>query len=213
MNVIYSIRKEYIDRIFSLEKDLEFRNRIGKEVKPGDLIYFYVTKSGGGSGSVVGHVKIKEIIEIPHHKVGTYFMLPFYVKKYGTEEEKNTVKKAMTINLKEYDNSLVLSYLFQKNALDYMKEKSRPPEIWPLYKGDLRKYNEAKHKEKKLYDRCDKWAKEIGFYNKYDESNWKYAILLINPVRYEEAKMISEFKNKKGNYLKKAPQSWCYIEE
>ncbi|WP_097006335.1 ASCH domain-containing protein [Lacrimispora amygdalina] len=150
MNVIYSIHKEYIDRIFSLEKNLEFRNRIGKEVKPGDLIYFYETKSGGGSGFVVGYAKIKDIIEIPYHKIGTYFMMPFYVEKYGTKEEKGTVKKAMEINLKGFDNSLVLSYLFQEGALDIMKKTSCPPKLWPKYEYDLKKYNEARIK-KEIY--------------------------------------------------------------
>lgn len=212
MDILMPIHKPYTDRIFDGTKIMEFRTRIGKDIHCGDTIYVYETKNNSGSGSVIGSVKIKNIISIPKVKVGTYFLLPYYVKKFGTEEEKKTVKKAMGIELNGYCNSLVLNYLFQDAALSYMASTKSPPSPWPLYGSGLMDYNNAKRKEDDLCGRCDKWGNEIGFYDEYDESNWKIAILLENPVLFKTPRKIEEFRGRNGNNLTRAPQSWCYLQ-
>ena len=50
----------------------------------------------------------------------------------------------------------------------------------------------------------------MGFYDDCDESYWKYAIVIKNPVRYPVAKEITSFKDKNGNPITKTPQSWMY---
>lgn len=208
-----SVHKPYTDMIFNGTKMMEFRKRIGKDVHCGDTIYVYETKKNSGSGSVIGSVKIKNIIPIPKVKVGTYFLLPYFVEKYGTEEEKETVKRVMRIKFNGYNSSLALSYLFQTDALSYIEENKVPPSPWPLYGSSLKEYNEAKHKEGDLCTRCDEWGKKIGFYNQYDESDWKITILLENPVLFKTPKKIEEFRGRNGNRLTRAPQSWCYLEK
>lgn len=207
-----SVHKPYTDRVFNGTKMMEFRKRIGKDVHCGDTIYVYETKKNSGSGSVIGSVKIKSILLIPKIKVGTYFLLPYYVEQYGTEEEKETVKRAMRIKFDGYNSSLVLSYLFQADALSYIEKNNVPPSPWPLYGSSLKEYNEAKRKEGDLCARCDEWGKKIGFYNQYDESDWKIAILLENPVLFKTPKKIEEFRGRNGNRLTRAPQSWCYLQ-
>lgn len=212
MDILMPIHKPYTDRIFDGTKIMEFRTRIGKDIHCGDTIYVYETKNNSGSGSVIGSVKIKNIISIPKVKVGTYFLLPYYVEQYGTEEEKETVKRAMKIKFDGYNSSLVLSYLFQADALSYIEANMVPPSPWPLYGSSLKEYNEAKCKEDDLLTRCDKWGKKIGFYNAYDESDWKIAILLENPVLFKTPRKIEEFRGRNGNNLTRAPQSWCYLQ-
>lgn len=213
MDILMSIRKPYTGRIFDGTKPMEFRTRIGKNFDCVDTIYIYETKRNSGSGSVIGSVKIKKIIPIPKMKMGTYFLLPYYVDKYGTDEEKETVKKAMDIELNGYSNSLVLSYLFQDDALSYMKETGLPPEHYHTYGSDLKEYNKAKQKENDLCERCDCWGRKIGFYDEYDESYWKFAIQLENPVLFKIPMEVGDFRCKNGNRLKRAPQGWCYVME
>jgi len=208
-----SIRKSYTDLIFSRIKLLEFRNKIGKEVNPGDKIFVYETKRGTGSGSVIGSVTIDSIIQIPHHRVGTYFILPYYVEQFGTEEDRAAVHKAMQVDLLDCDNSLVLSYLFDDYVLDHMLEFRQPVDPWEalcesLYTGKA--YLEIEKKTKNLNNDCDAWAKLIGYYDEDDISYWKYAIKLKNPVKFDKGKNIAEFRGRDERYLQKAPQSWCY---
>ena len=46
--------------------------------------------------------------------------------------------------------------------------------------------------------------------NKYEETNYKYAYVLDNIIKYEKPKNISEFKNKNGESIKNPPQSYIY---
>lgn len=216
MDILLSIRNPYTDLIFDGTKMLEFRNVIGKDVNIGDKIYIYETKSGNGSGSVIGNVEIEDIIKIPRYKIGTYFLLPYFVDKFGTKEEKETVKKATSFKLSKYDMSVVLGYLFDDEALDYMIRNDSVPDIFlnsklkRYSKENTVSYLENRQKANDLVERCDEWATRIGFYNDFDESNWKYAIKLKNPEKYKDKVEISKFLDKNKKYIKRAPQSWCY---
>lgn len=216
MNIIYAIHKKYSNLIFSGEKNLEFRMKIGVNVHKGDTVFFYETKRAAGLGKVSGSATIGDIIPISYHKVGTYFMLPYYVEKYGTEEEKAAVVKALNINLSNYDKSIVLSYLFDDHLLDYMKENDDLPDFFkypPFHGYTVAEFNERHKKAKDLCTRCDEWAKKIGFYNEEDTSYWKYAIILKKIHQFSKPRPIESFRNKKGDRIKKAPQSWCYTIE
>ena len=216
MDILLSIRKPYTNLIFDGTKMLEFRNVIGKWINVGDKIYIYETKSNGGSGSVIGYVEIEDIIKIPKYKAGAYFLLPYFVEKFGTKEEKETVRKATSFKLSRYDMSVVLGFLFDDEALTYMKKNDAVPDIF--LNSDLKRYSkesmnsylENRQKANSLVKRCDEWATKIGFYNDFDESNWKYAIKLKNPEKYKDEVEISKFVDKNKKYMKRAPQSWCY---
>lgn len=212
MNVIYSIHRRYSEKIFSGEKDIEFRNIIGKDIYIGDMIYFYETKNKGGASMVIGSAKIKDIITIPYHKVGTYFLLPYYVEKYGTEEDKKTVKHAMEIKLDHYDESIVLNYLYDEKSLNYMSLNNDVPNVLKtMFRGySIDQYNALCDRADQLCKSCDNWASRIGYYNEDKTSYWKYAIVLENPVKFKTGKPICYFKNRNGETIKKAPQGWCY---
>lgn len=212
MNIICSIHNQYTKLIFSGKKDLEFRNRIGVFVNEGDRLYVYETKNVAGSGMVIGSAIIDAIIPIPYHKQGTYFILPYYVEKYGTEEDKETVKQAMEIELDHYDKSIVLDYLYDEQSLSYMKKKRDVPDPRThMFRGySHTTYNYLCEKAKCLCRNCDDWAKTIGYYNENETSYWKYAIRLTDIVKFDSGKPIQDFRNRNGESIKKAPQSWCY---
>ena len=213
MNAIFSIHKDYIGLIFDGTKNLEFRKSIGKDLKENDIIFLYETKRDLGTGLIVGEVKVKKIVPIRFHKTGTYTMLPYFVSKYGTEEEKGQVEKAMSVHLTNFDESIVLSYLFDDWTLDYMTKNDDVPDwfkikhpLWP----NVTEYNRIHKKSADLCNRCDEWANKIGFYGKYNASYWRYIIELKEPVKYIRPLLINEFKNKNNMTIYKAPQSWCY---
>lgn len=62
-----------------------------------------------------------------------------------------------------------------------------------------------------LYNRIKRWGEEIGFYNKNGTSDWKYLILLDNPVLFNFPKPINKFKTPTGKIIEQAPQSYCYV--
>lgn len=213
MNTIYSIYKEYIQLILGDIKNLEFRTHIGKDLQVGDTIYLYETKRNHGAGAVVGSVKVKNIFKLKYHKVGTYNMLPFYVQKFGTDEEKAVVQNALSIHLSEYDDSIILNYLYNDKMLNYMKKHDEVPDPfnYPAYHGyTAEEYEERMKKSTKLCEACDAWLTKIGYYNENGNSHWNYAIELVEPIRFDDARAISEFKGKNGEKLVRPPQSWCY---
>ena len=212
MDVIFSIRKNFLDLIFDGTKNIEFRKRIGKDIHEGDTIYFYETKAAGGSGMVVGEAKIKNIKPIERKKIGSYILLPYYVEKYGSEEEKEQIKKILDIHVSGYDDSVVLSYIFDNWSLDYMKKNDRLPDPRrnPIWK-DASVYNDTHWKAQMLCERADRWGKQIGFYDTLDECCWNWIIELENPIKYSSEKYINEFTDKSGlSRITSAPQSWCY---
>lgn len=213
MDAIFSIRPPFTDMIFNGEKDLEFRSKIGNELFPGNKLYVYETKKNRGLGAVIGSVTIEQIEELPYHKIGTYNLISHFTEKYGSEEEKKTVKKAMSIRLSNYDESIVLSHLFNDRTLDYMLENDDVPDPFkqpPYYGYSVKEFNQINEKGKKLLLRCDSWLKTIGYYTENGCTLWEYMIKLKEPKRFIHPKSITEFIKRDGTALKRAPQSWCY---
>lgn len=213
MDAIFSIRKPFTDMIFCEEKDLEFRNKIGKELFPGSKIYIYETKRNSGAGAVIGSVIIESIEGLPYHKTGTYNLLSYFTEKYGTEEEKETVRKAMRIRLTQYDESVVLCHLFDDKMLDYMFENDKVPDVFkfpPFYGHSIDEFNKIKEKGRDLICRCDSWLTRIGYYTETDDAPWKYMIKVKESERFLYSKSITEFIKRDGTALTRAPQSWCY---
>ena len=215
MNTIFSIRKPYTDYIFDGIKNLEFRKKVGKNMKAGDTVFLYETKKNHGLGKVVGSAEVKNIIEIPKVKIGTYFLLPYFIEKFGTEAEKAAAAKAMQIQLSNYDPTIVLDYFYDPIALDYMKKYDEVPEPWehPYTErfSSAEEFNQSKLKADALYWKVDHWAEQIGFYDEMGESNWNYAIELQNIKKYQNPREIQEFKTMAGEALNGPPQSWCYV--
>lgn len=213
MDAVFSIRLPFTDMIFDGRKNLEFRNKIGQELFAGNKIYIYETKKHSGKGAVIGSVVIENIEDLPHHKAGTYNLLPHFVERYGTKEEKDAVRKAMGIRLTHYDESIVLSHLFNDRVLDYMIEHDDVPDprtFPPFYGYTAKEFNQIKEKGDGLIFRCDQWLHSIGYYTETGCTYWKYMIQIKDQKRFKEPKNITEFLKRDGRPLKKAPQSWCY---
>ena len=163
---------------------------------------------------VIGYFVVKETREIPHNKIGTYIYMDLYAKMFCDEETQNQINKAKKINLNGYDNSLVLSCLFRDDCLNEMMETHLPPSNFiPMNSQQIKEFNDIKKKQDNFCSNCDTWLTKIGFYNEYDESLWKYEILIDDVVRFKTPIPITNFKLQNGNYLKRAPQSFCYIQE
>lgn len=214
MNAIFSFQKKHTSLIFNGRKPVDFKNKIGKDIKENDIIYIYETKRNGGSGMVVGEVRINKIIEIKKYpKFGAYTMLPYFCNLFGTEEEKRQVEKAMSIHVSHYDDSITLDYIFDDWTLDYMKKNDEVPDRFHIEHQSLKEYGLISDRAHNLCKRCDEWAIEIGFYNDDECSLWKYIIELKNPILYEKPKKITGFHDKNGEPITKAPCPWCYVQE
>ena len=49
--------------------------------------------------------------------------------------------------------------------------------------------------------------------NESDMSNYKFALTILKPVRYDEPKSLSKFTKMDGTVVEKAPQSFVYVNE
>lgn len=210
MNTIFSIHKQYSDKIFDKTKPVEFRHKLPK-LETGDKVYIYETKKGG-CGQVVGYFTVKEIKPVQETSMASYMYAEKYAELFCDEETQKTVKKAMSIHLDEYDNSLVLCYLFMNECLNEMALSNRPPEesLNNMYKN-MKNYEKQKKKKNEFLNACDNWLREIGFFDKnYNPMNWDYEIWVDEVKRFETPLPITEFLNKNGEAIQKAPQSFCY---
>ena len=211
MNCIFSIKKQYSDLIFNKTKPIEFRNRLPKLEKD-DKVYIYETKSQG-CGKVVGYFIVDSTKKIKHNKIGTYIYMDLYADLFCDEETKRLVHKAKSINLENHYNDLVTSYLFMEDCLDEMLKTNNPPRIYDSYylKNDnFRKLQQLEQKQTCFLSDCDEWLRKIGFYDDYDYSNWEYEIRIKDVFKFEKPIDITCFQLRNGNYLKSAPQSFCY---
>lgn len=213
MNIIYPIKKQYSNLIFNHTKPYEFRNMIPKELNVGDIVFVYETKTTG-CGKVIGYFEVGAITKIDYKlsKIGTYYHMDDYARMFCDEYTQKMIEKAKQIRVENYNNAIVMSYLFQDEKLDYMLENSKLPDnpFLPTHSIEYKKYNEAKKKEHEFCDKCDKWLTDIGFYNEYDESTWKYEITIKNPTLFERPIDITWFKAKNEGFVKVPPQGFCY---
>lgn len=210
MNAIFSIHKKFSDLIFDGTKPWEFRN-IRTKLEAGDKVYIYETKSGG-CGKVVGYFVVDYIKEVSKSsKLGCYHFLVEYAERYLQKEDVEQAKKATGIDMSEsgYNPALVLMYLYFDEELDYVKENKKPPSSSRRFE-DMVEYDRKKKKAIELTEGCDEWLNQMGFYNKWDESTWKYQIRIREAVRFAEPVSITEFKRMDGTCIGRAPQSFCY---
>lgn len=201
------------NKIFNGTQPILFLKRKGKNMNAGDTIYF-CEPGARYSEEVVGKATIAAIKDVPHVFTATYMFLPYYVSIYGNEEDKKMVEKAMAVQLDDYDNSFVLCYLYQDEVLKYMRENHKPPSVWPPVPCSSEQINvflRANKKRDALCNSCDAWAKELGFYDKYDQANWNYILELEGAVPFKKPVDIASFSDKDGKPLAKKPRNWRYV--
>ncbi len=210
MNAIFSIDKNYSDLIFTGEKDIEFR-KIKTRLKSGDKVYVYETKKNG-CGKVVGYFIIDRVWEVPKVKIATYNFIYHYASKFSNKETLDMVKKALSIELKEYNNCLVLNYLFDDEALNFMLSNGRPYDSNELLLRHISKMTELSKINDirwKFLDDVDGYLYKMGAYDG-DEFNYNYAYFIKDFYKFDIPVDISFFKNLEGKEILKAPQSFCY---
>lgn len=208
MNIIISIHNIWANKILSGTKTLEFRNSLPKNIQAGDKVFIYETYFNGGRKSVVGYAKIESFDTIPvKGRIGFCSFLDYYAEKIiKSPEILKRVQRCNSIELPEYDHSIVYKYMFNDEWLDFMEKNKTLPEVNYFNPIHMKYLNSAD----KLSSECDDWLTNIGYYNEFCESFYKYYIEISNPVRFNFPIPITEFIGKNDKYLAKAPQSWCY---
>ena len=212
MNILMSLHKKWADKIFDGSKILEFRKRIGKNFKAGDIVYIYETSKNGGCKKVVGYFNIKTIVKIDQSSgCGTYDLLPYYCKNILKDEAVfEEVMKAYNIELPNYKDSIKLSYIYNVNFLEFLRDTNEFPFLLNLSKKEQKAYYAGQEKTKKLIDSCEEWLRDIGYYNEFDETYYNYYLEIENVNKFDEPKELSDFMNQNNLPINVAPQSWCY---
>ena len=218
MNIIISLYKHWSDMILSGEKTLEFRTRLPKDFHIGEKIYFYETSRQNGRKMVVGEATVKDIISVCNKDGkwpmdGCYPFTEYYFSEIKKDEKMYNLYKSLKEelgNLKQYKYGYLMGYFQSPKEIQSLRENGSLIDTFKLSNKEAWEVIDANNKSDKTAQEIDDWLTKIGFYNKYDETNYKYAYVLDNIIKYEKPKNISEFKNKNGESIKNPPQSYIY---
>lgn len=218
MNIIISLYKHWSDMILRGEKTLEFRTRLPKDFHIGEKIYFYETSRQNGRKMVVGEATVKDIISVCNKDgkwpmVGCYPFTEYYFSEIKKDEKMYNLYKSLKEelgNLKQYKYGYLMGYFQSPKEIQSLRENGSLIDTFKLSNEEAWEVIDANNKSDKTAQEIDDWLTKIGFYNKYDETNYKYAYVLDNIIKYEKPKNISEFKNKNGEIIKNPPQSYIY---
>ena len=218
MNIIISLYKHWSDMILRGEKTLEFRTRLPKDFHIGEKIYFYETSRQNGRKMVVGEATVKDIISVCNKDgkwpmVGCYPFTEYYFSEIKKDEKMYNLYKSLKEelgNLKQYKYGYLMGYFQSPKEIQSLRENGSLIDTFKLSNKEAWEVIDANNKSDKTAQEIDDWLTKIGFYNKYDETNYKYAYVLDNIIKYEKPKNISEFKNKNGESIKNPPQSYIY---
>ena len=210
MNCMITMSKEYIDLIFNGKKPFDFKN-VSPKLKEDDKVYLF----DSSQKKVRGYYTVKDISEINHKKIkiGTYLFIDTFAKIFCDEKIQKSVNKAKQVEFENYYNSYVLEFLFMDDLIEEMIKTHKPPVIdyWKMNKEEMKAYNQIKQKQTDFLSYCDNWLTQIGFYNEYDESIWKYQINIKNVVKFEKPIDVNKFQLRNGNYITNGPQNFYYI--
>ena len=191
MDILMSLHKKWADKIFDGSKTLEFRKKIGKDFKVGDIVYIYETGKNGGKKQIVGDceniIRDFEVLE--------------------------AVKKAYAIELPNYKDSIKLSYIYNINFLESLRDTDNFPFLLNLSREEQRAYYDGQEKTKKLIDSCEDWLRDIGYYNEFEETYYNYYLEIENVHKYDMSLNLNAFLNKEKEPIITAPQSWCYCKK
>ena len=200
------------------EKTLEFRTRLPKDFHIGEKIYFYETSRQNGRKMVVGEATVKDIISVCNKDgkwpmVGCYPFTEYYFSEIKKDEKMYNLYKSLKEelgNLKQYKYGYLMGYFQSPKEIQSLRENGSLIDTFKLSNKEAWEVIDANNKSDKTAQEIDDWLTKIGFYNKYEETNYKYAYVLDNIIKYEKPKNISEFKNKNGESIKNPPQSYIY---
>jgi predicted transcriptional regulator len=220
MDVMYSLYKHWTDMILSGKKPLEFRTKLPKELKPGTKIYLYETRKHGGAGAVVGECIVQDIIPVLSKSgkwpmYGCYPFVEFFCENIlhdlSMASHIQKIKEEFENKFPRYKYGYILKYVFSEDNLKNLRSVGEPIDTWKIHDTSIvYKILDNLNQSEKLMEQCDEWLEKIGFYNEWGETNYRYGLVLTNPVRYDTPIPITHFKSQSGDNITTAPQSYCY---
>lgn len=197
-------------RYYSFRKSFEFRTKLPANLKTGDKIYIYEPLKRGGSGKVVGEFIVGDIIKCDYRFGSTAFIEYFCRNILKNEDYAEKFKRMLDAEDCHYKGSNI-KYALDDASVQYIEEhKDWPnPETYIFDKTRTKNIDTAEC----VWNLCDEWLKRQGFYNEFGESNYKYALEVLNHVQYSTPKLLADFKKLDGSVIEKAPQSFLYVQD
>ena len=110
-----------------------------------------------------------------------------------------------------YKKGYILKYALDDESMDWIEKTHDAPDIITYLYDKVR--TEKLDESEKVWKWTDEYLKNCGFFNEYGESNYKFALEILNPTRYDVAKELGDFKKMDGSVVEKAPQSFVYVNE
>lgn len=221
MNIIISIYNHWAQMILNGEKTIEFRTRLPNDFKQGDTIYIYETAKHGGAHAIVGECKVDYIISVLREGdknkwpiLGAYPFIDYYLEKIKGDKATADYYRSLKTEFDTYENyryGFILNYAFCDEELESLRTTGSLLDITKNMDFELIKTMDEKMKASSaLVEECDRWLSKIGYYNDFDETNYKYGIVLKDVIKYDKPIPITDFLDKNGNNIKTVPQSWMY---
>ena len=201
-------RKLNIGRKIMCQKNFEFRSKLPKKLELGTKIYVYEPKKFHGCGKVVGEFTVGEIIDCSY-PIGAYPFLPYFCKQVlGNKDFADKFKVALKTTMQNYQKGTAVEFALHDDLIKQIQETGGEyPDPYKMSLDDFRK----KDLTKQVIGQCDEWVTKMRFYNDMLESNYKYALEIINPIKYNKPKELYEFEKLDGSVVLKGPQSFVYV--
>lgn len=192
------------NKLITTRKTFEFRTRLPKELETGTKIYIYEPAKKGGCRKVVGEFQVGKILNCDYH-IGSYPFMPYFCRNVlKNEEYAEKFETALHAEMPDFKAGTAINFALDENSMKIIEKTGRYPDFIEQNQNKVKKTRE-------IIEQCDQWLSKLGFYNEYSESNYKYALETVNPIRYETPKELSEFTKLDGTPVLKAPQGFVYV--
>ena len=221
MDILYSLHKKWSNKIFDLTKPIEFRTKLPKDLKQNTKIYIYETSKNDGCQKVIGECRVDYIINVlsPEGKwpfVGCCPFLEYYFynikKDFETARVYENVRKRFENKSTNYKYGYVFQYAFSEENLKSIEETGSAIDTFTILNfNEVKKLLDDIDISDKHMKEVDNWLTSIGFYDEYDETNYRYGIVLIYVVKYNTPLSLDNFVNKDGQTVVRPPQSYMYV--
>lgn len=168
-------------------------------------VYLYQV---GGMKKIVGEGMIDHLFEIPDSKIGTYGMLPYYVKHVKKDEKLyDQIMEIYEMKTEEYDDSIKLYYLFWKEGFQRHILENKG-----LTMEEMEISQTCRDKSMKLCFECDRWLMDLGFYDVYGESQRTHFVEIKDKILYETPISLSDFQKESGEKIRRVSH-WMYVQK
>lgn len=211
MAIMYPIYNTWNNLIFNGEKPFEFRTRLPKNLTTGTKVYIYEPVKNHGLGKVVGEFIVGDIMRCDY-AIGAWPFLPYYCRNIlKNDDYAKKFERALNVPETGYKKGSEVKFAFDDELMNYIfQHETWPPvEMYVYDKTKVANIDEAD----RVIDLCDRWLESNGFYNDFLESNYKFALEILRPVRYDAPRNLTDFTKMDGNVVEKAPQSFVYVNE